>query len=63
MTLVIARIILRYLAGALLAYGLIDPGLADRIAIDPDLAELLGLAIGVVTEAGYAFAKSRGGTT
>lgn len=63
MTLVIARIILRYISGALVAYGVIDPGLADRIAIDPDLAILLGGAIAAATEAAYAWVKVKGGET
>jgi hypothetical protein len=63
MTLVIARIVLRYLAGALVTLGYIERQLGAEIATDPDLLMLVGAGIGVIVEAGYAFAKRRGGAT
>jgi hypothetical protein len=59
----IARIVLRYAAGALVAYGLINPGLGDQIAVDPDLALVLGGLIGAATEAAYVWVSKRGGQT
>ena len=60
---VIARIVLRYLSGALVAYGLIPQEVGAEIAMDPDLALAVGAAIGVVTEGAYAFAKRKGWAT
>ncbi len=60
---IIARIIARYLAGALVAYGLIPHEVGQELALDPDLALLIGGAVGAITEAVYAFAKKRGWTT
>ena len=63
MTMVIARILVRYLSGAMLAYGLLTPEMADQIAADPDLVASLGAALAVLTEGVYAVAKKRGWTT
>lgn len=60
---IIARIIARYLAGALVAYGLIPHEVGQELAMDPDLALLIGGAVGAITEGAYAFAKKRGWTT
>ena len=60
---VIARIILRYASGALVAYGLIPQEVGAEIAMDPDVALVLGTAIGAATEGAYAWAKSKGGAT
>ena len=60
---VIIRIIMRYLSGALAAYGLIPHEAAADLAMDPDVALVLGTIIGAVTEAGYAYAKKRGWAT
>lgn len=60
---VLARIILRYASGALVAYGLIPQEVGADLAMDQELALLLGAAIGVATEAFYAFAKRKGWTT
>lgn len=62
MTAVIARIVLRYLSGALVAYGVIPHEVGAEVAMDPDLALILGSAIGAVTEGFYALAVKRGWT-
>lgn len=62
MTAVIARIVLRYLSGALVAYGVIPHEVGAEIAMDPDLALILGGVIGAATEAFYALAVKRGWT-
>ena len=59
----LARIIVRYLAGALVAYGLITPDVADSGATDPDSALAVGAALGVLVEGVYAVAKARGWAT
>ena len=61
MTIVIARIIARYLAGALVLYGLLDH--PEARAMEPDLALLIGAGIGGLTEGVYALAKRFGWAT
>lgn len=56
----LSRIALRYIVGALVAYGLISPDSADMIAFDPDLALLIGAVMGAVVEGAYAVAKRLG---
>jgi|AntRauTorcE11897_2_1112592.scaffolds.fasta_scaffold38223_2 hypothetical protein len=56
----ISRIILRYVSGAMVAYGLVPQDVGAEIAVDPDLLALLGLALGASTEIAYAFAVKRG---
>lgn len=63
MTMVVARIVLRYLSGALMAAGVLDVGMADLISTDPDLVLLVGAGIGILTEGVYAVAKKQGWTT
>lgn len=63
MTAVITRIILRYVSGALVAYGLIAQEAGVELAIDPDLTMVIGAAVGGATELFYAYAKRRGWTT
>ena len=58
---VIARIAACYIAGALVAYGLMEH--PDALAIEPDLAILIGASIGALTEGVYALAKRWGWTT
>lgn len=62
MTSVIARIVLRYLAGALVIKGLLPED--SGIATDPDVLNVvevtLGLAIGGVTEGWYWLARKFG---
>lgn len=60
---VIARIVLRYLSGALVSYGLIPVETGAALAIDQDMALVIGTAIGAVTEGVYAWVKTRGGKT
>lgn len=59
----VSRIALRYLAAALVTYGILPHEVGAQIAIDPDLIALAGLAIGAAVEAGYALARSRGWAT
>jgi len=59
----LARILLRYGSGALVALGLLSPEFADMIAVDPDVIALVGLALGTVAESAYAFAKKKGWAT
>lgn len=58
-----ARIILRYGAGALVAYGYLSQEAADGISRDPDLALILGGMIGLMVEGFYVTAKRKGWTT
>jgi hypothetical protein len=59
---VISRIVARYLSGALVTVGF-SPDLAAEVAMDPDVALVLGAMIGSVTEGAYAWAKKRGWAT
>ena len=56
----ISRIILRYVAAALVTYGLIPREVGSQIATDPDLLVMVGLALGAAVEAGYAIARRKG---
>ena len=60
---VIARILLRYGAGALVALGALSPEFADMIAMDPDLISIVGLGLAALVEGAYAFAKRKGWAT
>lgn len=64
MTGLIARIALRYIAGALVAKGLLSADDALAVNTDPDLVELvtagLGIAIAAGTEWFYALARKLG---
>lgn len=57
----LSRIIARYLAGALVAYGFFAPG--DAAVIEPDLALALGAAAGAAVEGLYAWARGHGWST
>jgi hypothetical protein len=63
----VARIILRYVAGALIAKGLLADADGDWINADPDLLQAvtagIGIAIGAVTEVAYRLAKRWGWRT
>lgn len=63
----IARILLRYIAGALVAKGILDPDSAALLNTDPDLIELVTAAVGVLmglaTEYAYRLAKRLGWAT
>lgn len=63
MTAVIARILARYAAGALAAYGLVDAATGSALALDPDIALALGAALGALAEGAYAFARRFGWAT
>lgn len=64
MTAVVARIILRYAAGALVIKGLLPEETGTQIASDADILGILemglGLGIGVATEVWYYFARKFG---
>jgi len=63
----LARLILRYVAGALIARGLLAPSDGDWINTDPDLMEAVtagvGFAIMGATEYAYRLAKRMGWRT
>ena len=59
----IARIILRYVAAALVTYGIVPIEVGAQIAVDPDLIALAGLALAALVEVGYALARNRGWAT
>lgn len=63
----LARIVLRYLAGILVAVGWLAPDLGSQLAVDPDVlglvANLVGLTIMAVTEGWYWAAKRFGWKT
>lgn len=63
MTAIIARIALRYAAGALVAAGYLDAELGQQIGADPDILIIVGGVLGVSIEIAYAFAKKRGWAT
>jgi hypothetical protein len=54
----IARIILRYLIGAV-----IGASQAQMLAADPDIVTVLALALGAAVEVAYGFAKRKGWAT
>ncbi|WP_136685900.1 hypothetical protein [Falsirhodobacter xinxiangensis] len=60
----IVRVILRYLAGALVSYGVVSAGAADTLSNDPVVIEaataVAGLILGAATEWYYARAKRTG---
>lgn len=59
----LARIILRYLVGAAVMYGLIGAETGEYLAVDPDLTLVIGSIIGAVVEVVYAYAKRKGWAT
>lgn len=60
----LARIIVRYAAGALVAKGLVSPDAGATLAIDGDVINYvdigLGLAMGAATEVYYMLARRLG---
>lgn len=60
LTPVIARIAARYLAGGLVAAGVLAAGSEAQIATDPEVLMILGGIIGAVTEGLYAVARRKG---
>lgn len=63
MTAVIARILARWIAGALIGYGLVGAETGAQLAVDPDVALLLAGIVGAVTEGAYVLAKRKGWAT
>jgi hypothetical protein len=63
MTGILARIVARYLSGALVAYGVVPHEVGADLAMDPDVALVLGAIIGAATEGIYAWAKRQGWAT
>lgn len=71
MSAVFVRILLRWLAGALVTYGVLTADLADIITSDPDIVTALeqgmtvlaGILAGVLAEAWYYLAKRLGWAT
>jgi len=63
----ISRILLRYLAAALVTYGALDAPMAAEISRDPDVLAIVSLVLGaglsLATEIGYALAKRFGWAT
>jgi hypothetical protein len=63
----IARIILRYISGALVAYGLLAPDDASALAFDHQLVADVAIGVGAVltfaVEGFYWFAKRAGWRT
>ena len=61
------RIALRYLAGVLIAFGIMDPGVAMGMADDAELIEgistVIGLVVAALTELWYARVRKTGGAT
>lgn len=57
----ISRILGRWMASALVTYGLIAPEYS--IALDADLSLILGVVLGAAVEGAYALAKRRGWAT
>lgn len=56
-----SRIFARWLASALVTYGLMVA--PDAAAIEPDLIVIIGGLLGATTEAVYALARRRGWAT
>ena len=63
LTPVLARIILRYLSGALVSYGFLGHADAETLMMDPDVALVVGAVIGATVEGFYAIAKRFGWAT
>ena len=59
----LARIVLRYIVGAAVMYGLIGAETGEYLAVDPDLTLVIGSIIGAAVEFAYAYAKKRGWAT
>lgn len=59
----ISRLILRYIVGAMVMYGLIGTETGEYLAVDPDLALIVGGILSVVVEGAYIFARKRGWAT
>lgn len=64
---VLIRILLRYIAAALVAKGMLSPGLGDMLALDPDVSAVIEILAGgmaaLVAELSYVVAKRLGWRT
>ena len=60
---VLARIIARYGAGALVALGVLAPEEADLFMVNPNIIAALGAILGILAEIFYTKAKRSGGPT
>ena len=56
----LARVLARYLSGALMTAGFLAPGLGAELARDPEVLGLIGLALGAGTETAWALAVRKG---
>lgn len=67
MSAVLVRIFLRYLAGALVAKGMVSPDLGNYVFADPEIASWVevgaGIALGGAVEGFYSLAKRFGWST
>lgn len=57
----VARIFARYLAGALVTYGIFTA--PDVAVLEPDFVLLIGAVLGAGVEAAYALARRKGWAT
>ena len=61
------RILLRYAAAALVAKGVLSPGLGDMVSLDPDVSALVEIVAGAlamaIAELWYAIARRFGWPT
>ena len=57
----VSRIIARYIASALVTYGMFAA--PDAAMIEPDIALMVGAVVGAVVEGAYAIAIRKGWTT
>ena len=57
----LARIVGRYIAGALVTYGMITPDAVG--AIEPEIIAVAGAVLGAIVEGAYALAVRKGWAT
>ena len=57
----LARIVLRYLSGALVALGVFAPEQVAQFVNDPDVLVIVAAGVGALIEAWYVFARKHGG--
>lgn len=59
----LSRLILRYIIGAMVMYGMIGAETGEYLAFDPDLSLIIGGVLTAIVEGAYALAKRRGWAT
>ncbi len=59
----VARIIVRYLAGALVSLGVLPESVGAQIGVDRDIALIVGAGLVAIVEWLYIRAKKNGGAT